>query len=241
MSAQPSLRPGSTGGLALDHLRVHGPTSLPDLARALDKPEDELDSMLGFPVREGLIVRRMFSGVPQFDVGHGNSRPGGVDIDAAHRSAVAPVATPPKVPTFGKTEARKVADRLVSNKPEDGAAVVGMKPFPDAQPVQPDVGRGRAPASNDGADALSIALEGAALAGVDVDEVHDKAARDSAVSAARELLSAAVPALEVKRFDCARFAGGRLLLELDGLLFVLPPKFAAALYTYLDGQELNRA
>lgn len=218
---QPTLRPGSTGGLALQHLRVHGPTSLPALARALDKPEDELDSMLGFPVREGLIVRRMFNGVAQFDVGHGGSRPGGVDIDAAHRTAQAQVAPAQKVPTFSKRAAAAAAERVTT-----------VAPAPIAPTVQPDVDRGRAPASNDGADALGVALEAASLAGVDVD---DLAVPGAHMHAARELLSAAAPALEVKRFDCARFAGGRLVLELDGLLYVLPPKFTNSLHDYLDG------
>lgn len=49
------FRPGSTGHLASQQLEINGPMTTAALAAAIDKPEDELQAMLAFPVRLDLL------------------------------------------------------------------------------------------------------------------------------------------------------------------------------------------
>lgn len=91
----------------------------------------------------------------------------------------------------------------------------------------------------DGLDDLTdLVREAANAAGVTVHP--DEVRRLRGVNVGRELMAAAMPILEVKRFDFALFHGGRLALELDGVLFVLPTDKVRALVRYLDGHELER-
>lgn len=348
MNAAVAPRPGSTGDLAIQHLKAFGPCNRLALAFAIDKPEDELHSMLGFPIRQGLIafdgsMYRVGDGVPlpgatpppapapasraglrqtrptpaptpepapapadatQRATWVGRERPArspfpptpsivvpklsattlkasqaagvppapppepaGVDIDGVHKADgtathvvgvdvgtkadetviavfkaadLSPAAAPPAA--IDNVAARTVLQRMA----ELGGPVPPPLPSFSVDLTTGDtsmfISRAAdapapfgAPAANDSAPAEDAARL------TDLHRLVIEAAGATTRMQARELLSAALPALEVKDFEVARFSDGRLVLQLDGVLFVLKRLTAARLYAYLDGHELDRA
>lgn len=86
------------------------------------------------------------------------------------------------------------------------------------------------------ADAVAIveeALGEAFGAGVDIEQVA--ALESGGIGRARELVSAVQPLLQVRRFACANFTDGRVLLELDGAVHYLSAEQAQKLYVCMAG------
>ena len=89
-SMQHEPRPGSAGGKALAYLRAHGPTQHAALATAIEVPEDELEGLLRFPCRMGVLATEERNGVRWWGVGDGKP----VDEPLAPPPAPAPAPTP---------------------------------------------------------------------------------------------------------------------------------------------------
>lgn len=252
MTAQ-ALKPreGSPGHLAMLHLQRTTTATSVELSVAIDLPLADIDRLLTYPVRVGLLARapedrhyryRLGDGVPANDVIETRDAPKSPPPAPAPAPAPKPTPKPAKpaelrVPTFTKAAAGMAAS-VAAAKAAAPVAPPAPAPTPAApapRPIAPPPGMGTLDNIQDVVDVLA---EAANLAGgVDIDAVHQRQ-RDR-LQVARELVSAVLPVLEVKRFDVARFAGGRLVLDLDGTLYVLPPGVASRLYTYLDTQELT--
>lgn len=265
MTAQ-ALKPrdGSPGHLAMLHLqRTTTATSL-DLAIATDLPLADVDRLLTYPVRVGLLARvpeaghyryRLGDGVPSDEPIETREPPPPPPPPPPRRPAPAPVPAPapapvpakatkpaapapaPKEPSMRIPTFTKVAAGMAVSAAAAKAATHAASVEPSTPVVTVD--RSLKPSMDLASlgDVRDVLAEAANLAGVDIDAVHQRQ-RDR-LQVARELVSAVLPVLEVKRFDVARFDGGRLVLDLDGTLYVLPPSTAARLYAYLDTQELR--
>lgn len=119
-----TARPGSTGDLALRHLRVHGRTAELALSDAIDKPSDELRALLAWPIKQGAISREQIDGQWFYGIGLG--------VPVAPPAA-APAPSPAPAPESQITIATNAAAAAVSpaaggsQKPNDAAAIPRAK------------------------------------------------------------------------------------------------------------------
>lgn len=89
MATEYQARPGSTGDLALRHIKANGPTLESDLAIAIDKPEDEIAALLAYPIKCGALSKTLTKGmVWLYDLGDGKPAP--------NTAATPPDTTPPR-------------------------------------------------------------------------------------------------------------------------------------------------
>jgi hypothetical protein len=105
-------RPGSTGDLALQHLRAHGPTSASVLAAELDHTENELHSLLAWPMSKGGIKRKVVGDEWVYDVGDGD------EIDA---SQAGPASDGSQKPNGDGHSSSTAPAKAGSNTPQQGA------------------------------------------------------------------------------------------------------------------------
>ena len=86
--------------------------------------------------------------------------------------------------------------------------------------------------AEDAADIVEEAIASALHAGVDIDAIYRR--QPGGITEARELISAVLPLLQVRRFDCAQFSDGRVVLELDGTTHHLTAQQARQLFACME-------
>lgn len=228
---------GSPCDIALMAIRAYGfSMSESMLAQALGCDKADVGEKLAYPIRMGVIRRSIRGQMRYYDIGYPSrlpvqsepaSGPPAAQPDETVAEVLAEAAAPAMPPPAGAPKpARKTPTTCWTKTTVDKPAAAVAPPPPAALPLEiPRFLDKREPAlpvkdADSIKDAVDVIAEAAALAGVDIDAIHRRA--DGRMQA-RELIAAVMPVLTVHRFDVACFAGGRLLLELDGVPHVLLP------------------
>lgn len=250
-----SMTSNSPGFRALRMLQEHGqPMSEEALAVGLDVGAEEVGGLLGYPMRIGAIQRSRQGDHYYYRVGNLNA------IELVKTGQPLPTLEPATVAAPVKLETVP-EDRAPAPAPAPARAPIAASKVARVAPVAKAVPKGAAAApvtlaplkiptlaehlarspsremtadtADDAADMIEEALAVAMSAGVDIDAVHRRA--PGGITEARDLISAALPLLTVRRFDCAQFRDGRLMLELDGTTVHLTSAHAAQLFDCMQG------
>lgn len=230
-----TMTSNSPGNRALTMLKAHGqPMSEQALAVGLDVGAEEVGGLLGYPMRIGAIRRSRVGDHYYYRVGDEIPAP---EVAAARPAAPVrkPVLKPAMkpVPAAAKpAPAKPPAPMPATAGPAAARVDLTLKiPTLAEHLARPPVEFSE-DSAGDAAEIVEEAVAAALHAGVDIDAVHRR--EPSGITEARELVCAVLPLLQVRRFDCAQFHDGRLVLELDGTTHHLTAMQALQLYECMN-------